>query len=167
MKLTYSISSLLVFTLFLLMSCKFNPNVQGSGDIALQGIWEQEPSELQDSLLQYTRHQFKFTCDSFYATLSTTSRVNYYDDNCYNSGQWKEYAKGNYVVNKDTLYIIGTFTKDNYRQKLTGCYRIGQYLPVFLIKHTSPERIELLDLQQNIPVILRLKEKLTCHPQPL
>lgn len=162
-----ALSVALSVSLFAAVSCRFNPDIQGPGSAAFQGIWEEEPGSGHDSLLQYTRHQFKFTCDSFYATLSTTSKVNYYEDSCYHQGTWKEYAKGNYVVNNDTLYIIGTFTKSDFRQKLSGCYRIGQYLPVFLIKKTSAEKIELLNLQQLLPVTLKLKEKLTCNPQPL
>ncbi len=167
MRFTYFSFSLLLAALLFSASCKFNPDVQGEGFAAIQGIWEEEPLKYRDSLLQYTRHQFKFTCDSFYATLETTSKVNYYDDSCFNNGRWKEYAKGNYAVSNDTLYFNGTFTKSNFKQKLSGCYRTGQYIPVFLIKHTSAEKIELLNLQQNISVVLKLKEKINCNPQPL
>lgn len=152
---------------YLLESCRFNPNIQGPGSAILQGVWEEEPAKFRDSLLQYTQHRFKFTCDSFYASLTTASKVNYYEDSCYHDGTWKEYAKGNYIVQNDTLYIIGTFTKEDFRQKLSGCYRIGQYLPVFLIRKAGKEKIELLNLQQFVPVTLKLKEKITCNPQPL
>jgi len=151
----------------LLSSCTFNPNIQGRGADAFQGVWEEEPTKLQDSLIQYTLHHFRFTCDSFYTELSTKAKQNYYEDRCFNNGSWKEYAKGTYVVSNDTLYLIGTFTKANYKQKLHGCYRIGQYLPVFLIKSTSPDKIELQGLQQHLPVTLRLKEKTVCNPKPL
>jgi len=150
-----------------LTACKFNPNYQGRGASFLQGVWEEEPVAYRDSLLQYTSHKVKFTCDSFYVTLETSARANYYEDSCFNKGKWKEYAKGVYVVRNDTLYMVGTFTKANYKQKLSGCYRIGQYLPVFLIKSTSPEQIELQGLQQHISVTLKLKEKINCVPQPL
>lgn len=157
----------LCLALLILSSCRFNPNVQGRGSAELQGSWNEEPPAFVDTLLQYSQHSFKFTCDSFYATISTRSKVNYYDDHCFNKGTWKEYAKGVYVVSNDTLYINGTFTQSNFRQKLSGCYRIGQYVPVFLVKKLSAERVELFDLSQNIPVILKLKEKLTCDPKPL
>ena len=167
MRYTYFTFCCILSVILLGASCKFNPDIQGRGATAFQGIWEEEPLVYRDSLLQYTRHQFKFTCDSFYANLTTTSRVNYYEDSCYNQGIWKEYAKGNYVVSGDTIYFNGTFTKENFKQKLSGCYRIGQYLPVFLIKSTSENTIELVDLEQHIPVTLKLKEKIICNPQPL
>lgn len=160
------LASFLFFCLAL-SSCTFNPNIQGRGADALQGVWEEEPSKLKDSLIQYTSHHFKITCDSFYAELSTQAKQNYYEDSCFNNGSWKEYAKGTYVVSHDTLYLLGTFTKPNYKQKLHGCYRIGQYLPVFLIKSTSSDKIELQGLQQHLPVTLKLKEKIVCNPQPL
>ncbi|WP_207533676.1 fumarate hydratase [Desertivirga arenae] len=150
-----------------LSSCTFNPNVQGRGADVLQGVWDEQPYVFRDSLIQYTSHHFKFTCDSFYVVLSTRAKHNYYEDSCFNGGSWKEYAKGTYVVSRDTLYLLGTFTKSNYKQKLHDCYRIGQYIPVFLIKNTSSDKIELQSLQQHIPVTLKLKEKIICNPQPL
>lgn len=157
----------LLYIFGLLASCTFNPNFQGRGSEAFQGVWDEEPYPLRDSLIQYTSHHFKFSCDSFYAVLSTTARQNYYEDSCFNQGKWKEYAKGTYVVSHDTLYLVGTFTKANFKQKLHGCYRIGQYLPVFLIKHTSEDKIELENLQLHRPVSLKLKQKIVCNPQPL
>lgn len=167
MRSTFIIFCLLISALCFYSSCKFNPNIQGKGTASLQGVWEEDPYKYRDSLLQYTQYSLKFTCDSFYATLSTTAKVNYGDDSCYHNGSWKEYAKGNYVVRKDTLYIIGTFTKENFKQKISGCYRIGQYLPVFLIKDINPQKIILTDLQQQRPVTLLLKEKVSCTPKPL
>lgn len=156
-----------LFFCLALSSCTFNPNIQGKGTDALQGVWEEEPNKLKDSLIQYTSHHFKITCDSFYAELSTRAKQNYYEDSCFNNGSWKEYAKGTYVVSHDTLYLLGTFTKSNYKQKLHGCYRIGQYLPIFLIKSTSSDKIELQGLQQHLPVTLKLKEKIVCSQKPL
>ncbi|WP_242689284.1 fumarate hydratase [Pedobacter sp. SYSU D00535] len=150
-----------------MLSCKFKPNYQERGTDFLQGLWEEEPVDFADSLLVYTKHHIKFTCDSFYVTLNTRAKVNYYADSCFNEGEWSEYAKGNYLVSNDTLYLLGTFTKSNYKQKLSGCYRIGQYLPVFLIKNTSSGKIELQHLQQNMPVTLKLKKRINCVPQPL
>jgi hypothetical protein len=158
---------LLLFFSFMLGACKFNPNYQGRGEEYLQGVWEEIPVAYQDELIQYTRHQFTFTCDSVYVTLQTKAKANYYPDSCFNGGLWTEYAKGNYVVSGDTLYIISTFTKSNFKQKLSGCYRIGQYLPKFVIKKRSSNTIELEALQQHIPVTLQLKKEIECVPQPL
>lgn len=163
----YKICILFLFSGFLLAACKFNPNYQGRGSEFLQGVWEEVPVSYQDSLIQYTRHSFRFTCDSVYVTLETTAKANYYPDSCFNNGGWSEYAKGNYVIKNDTLYILSTFTNSNFKQKLSGCYRIGQYLPSFVIKKKAEERLELEGIQQHIPVTLQLKEKTTCVPKPL
>ncbi|HEX8377729.1 MAG TPA: fumarate hydratase [Pedobacter sp.] len=150
-----------------LSACKFNPNFQGRGAELVQGTWEEEPVNYQDSLIQYTRHKFKFTCDSVYITLETISKANYYPDSCFNNGVWKEYAKGNYILKNDTLYLSATFTKPNFKQKLSGCYRIGQYIPSFVIKSSVNNQLELKGLQQHIPLKLKLVERTKCVPQPL
>lgn len=158
---------LLLTCCFFFSACKFNPNYQGRGIDFMQGVWEEVPVSYKDSLLQYTLHKFKFTCDSVYVTLETHAKANYYPDSCFNNGTWKEYAKGNYVVSNDTLYIISTFTKSNYKQKLSGCYRIGQYLPTFLIKRRAGNRLDLQGLQQHVPLTLQLRERIKCIPKPL
>lgn len=160
-------SFLLLVGSILFSACKFNPNYQGRGIDFIQGVWEEVPVPYKDSLFHYTLHKFRFTCDSVYVTLETHAKANYYADSCFNNGIWKEYAKGNYIVRNDTLYIISTFTKNNYKQKLSGCYRIGQYLPTFLIKRRAGDRLELQGLQQHIPLTLQLIEKIECNPKPL
>jgi hypothetical protein len=148
-------------------ACKFNPNFQGRGAELVQGIWEEEPVAYQDSLIQYTSHNFRFSCDSVYVILETRSKANYYPDSCFNNGHWKEYAKGTYILRNDTLYIAATFTKSNFKQKLSGCYRIGQYTPSFLIKSSENSELELTGLQQHISIKLNSKERTKCVPQPL
>ncbi|MXV14613.1 fumarate hydratase [Hufsiella ginkgonis] len=143
-------------------ACKFNPNVRGKGTAYLQGVWTEEKAAYQDQLLQYTRHTFTFTCDSFYAVLKTTARVNPYPDSCFSNGSWTEYAKGKYLVRNDTLYINATFTHASFKQKLSGCYRIGQYLQAFLIKKHSADTLRLLNMQ-HVPITMDLKEKIVCH----
>src|SRR5690606_16409815 len=122
------------FILFFLIvslfsSCRFNPDMQGMGEEFLQGKWEEDSVLYSEKLLEYTRHRFTFTCDSFYAVLETHAKVDRYPAGCFNNGRWTEYAKGRYVMNKDTLYLIGTFTKENFKQKISGCHRIGRYIP--------------------------------------
>lgn len=154
--------------LFLFLgSCRFNPDIQGKGSESLQGVWTELSQSYQDSLLQYTRSDLTFTCDSFYAQLTTVAKVNYYDKSCFNNGVWKEYAKGNYVVSNDTLYLLGTFTKDNFKQKLDGCYRVGQYLPRYLIIDNSGSELKLQNIDEGYPVSLKLKQKLVCTPKAL
>ena len=165
-------SRLLVLCTFILIlfasaSCKFNPNLQGKGADVLQGVWQEDSILYRDQLLQYTAHQFKFTCDSFYATLDTYSKTNIYPDSCYNEGKWLEYAKGTYVLRNDSLLLSGTFTKPNFKQKISGCYRIGLYLETFLIKKAEERSIQLVSLKQHRPIQLALKEKITCIQKPI
>ncbi len=71
----FLILSLLAFT-----SCKFNPNLQGIGTESLQGTWEEDSVDLQYQKLQYSKHRFRFSCDSVYVTIQTFAKVNIYPD---------------------------------------------------------------------------------------
>lgn len=161
--LLFSFISILLFS----SSCRFNPNLQGKGADFLQGVWQEDSILYRDQLLQYTTHQFKFTCDSFYVTLNTYAKTNIYPDSCFNEGKWLEYAKGTYSVRNDSLLISGTFTKSNFKQKISGCYRVGQYIETFIIKGRSSESIHLESLKQHLPLQLSLKEKITCIQQAI
>lgn len=160
---------LLIFCFFcaMLSFCRINPNLQGSGENYLQGVWNEDSILYQSALLQYTSHKFKFTCDSFYVTFHTTAKTNIFPDSCYNNGSWLEFAKGIYAVKSDTVYLSGTFTKPNFKQKISGCYRIGQYTETFVVNKKSLGFLELKSLKQHLPVTLKLKEKITCIPQPI
>lgn len=160
---------LLPFILFALItiSCRRLPNVQGKGELFLQGIWHQDSIANKSQLLNYTQHHFKFTCDSFYVNLTTYSKVNYYEDSCYNNGVWKEYAKGTYKVKQDTLMLIGDFTKANYKQKVSGCYRNGRYLNNFKIKLSNNQNLVLENLNDQREYNLVLKQKIVCVPKEL
>ncbi|RZK52548.1 MAG: fumarate hydratase, partial [Pedobacter sp.] len=155
--------SLLAFAL----SCTRLPNVQGKGEALLQGVWNQDSIANSSKLLTYTQHHFKISCDSFYVDLTTFSKVNYYSDSCFNKGVWKEYAKGTYIVKGDTLILTGTFTKDNYKQKVSGCYRTGRYLTNFKIKSSAANSLVLENLNDQRECALVLKEKITCVPKEL
>ncbi len=158
----------LVFGLFaFLIACTRLPNVQGKGEALLQGVWNQDSVANAKQLMNYTQHRFKISCDSFYVDLTTHSKVNYYEDSCYNNGVWKEYAKGTYVVKGDTLILTGTFTKANYKQKVSGCYRNGRYLSNFKIKSSSTNSLVLESLNDHTECALVLKEKITCVPKEL
>ena len=93
--------------------------------------------------------------------------MNYYEDSCFNKGIWKEHAKGTYVVKGDTLILTGTFTKANYKQKVTGCYRNGRYLSNFIIRSSGADRLVLESLNDHKECALVLKEKITCVPKEL
>lgn len=159
----------LAMGLFLLLafSCARLPNIQGKGEVFLQGIWQQDSVANAEQMQSYTSHRFKFTCDSFYVDFSTRSKINYYEEDCYNNGIWKEYAKGIYQVRNDTLILVGTFTKDDYKQKISGCYRNGQYIGNFKVKSWNSEQLSLKNLDDHTPIILSLEEKITCIPKPL
>lgn len=150
-----------------LCACTRLPNVQGQGEALLQGRWNQDSVAHAEKLLSYTQHQFKFSCDSFYVDITTHAKVNYYEEACFNNGLWKEYAKGTYVVRNDTLFLRGTFTKANYKQKVSGCYRNGQYLVNFKIRQTSASRLVFENLSDHRECVLNLKEKINCIPKSL
>ncbi|MHA4893621.1 fumarate hydratase [Pedobacter sp. PWIIR3] len=117
--------------------------------------------------MSYTQHKFKISCDSFYVDLTTHSKVNYYSDSCFNNGIWKEYAKGTYEFKHDTIFLTGTFTKENYRQKISGCYQIGQYIKSFKVLKTYKNRLVLESTDNQRIIDLALKEHITCVPKAL
>lgn len=158
---------LLALCLIAFSSCRFNPNLQGEGSADLQGIWEEDSIPYQNERLQYSKHEFYFTCDSVYLTIQTFAKTNMYPDSCFNNGRWTEYAKGTYHRKLDTLMISATFTKSNFKQKISGCYRTGQYLPAFLVKESGPGTLHLENLQDHLPLTLSLREKIICTPKPL
>jgi hypothetical protein len=164
MRIFYFIFFCIIFTFF---SCKFNPNVQGRGAIYLQGIWSEEQVLYQDQLLEYTLHTFKFTCDSFYLTLDTHAKANMYPDSCFNNGRWTEYVKGVYSVSNDTLSLNGTFTKSNFKQKISGCYHIGQYVKTFALKKCKNDSLSLRDMSQHVSFSLRLRQRINCIPKSI
>lgn len=159
--------SALCFSLLALMACTRLPNVQGRGEPFFQGVWDQDSIANSSQLLNYTKHHFKITCDSFYVELTTFSKANYYADSCFNNGIWKEYAKGTYMVKGDTLMLNGTFTKANYKQKITGCYRIGRYINNFKIKDSTANHLRLENFNDQREIRLVLKEKISCVPKEL
>ena len=157
----------LVFSVLAYSSCKFNPNLQGIGTESLQGTWEEDSVDFQDQKLQYSKHRFRFSCDSVYVTIQTFAKVNMYPDSCFNNGTWTEYAKGTYLTKQDTLIVNATFTKSNFKQKISGCYRIGQYLPAFVIRKNTVDSLYLESIQQHLQLKLSLKERTICVQKPL
>lgn len=153
--------------LLLFAACKFNPNIQGEGEAFLQGIWEQDSLAYQDELLRYTQYHFKFTCDSVYITLRTTSKVKTEVDSCFGNGTWKEYAKGVYLVRNDSLLIEATFTHPNWKQKLSGCYRVGQYLPRFKLGQHRGDSLSLFTQFHHEEIKFRKIQDISCIPKPL
>lgn len=148
-------------------ACRRLPDIQGEGSPIMQGVWNQDTIPNSEKLLNYTAHRFKFSCDSFYVDLTTHSTVNYYADSCFNNGIWKEYAKGVYQVRSDSLFLEGTYTKANYKQKVSGCYQIGQYIKSFKIQSAKKNQL-LLESNDNQRILnLTLKEEFVCVPKEL
>jgi len=162
-------ANIFFFVIFLITlgSCKFNPNLQGKGTASIQGIWEEDSVDFQKEKLQYSTHQFRFSCDSVYLTIKTFAKVNTYPDSCFNNGSWTEYAKGTYLTNGDTLMLTTTFTKSNFKQKISGCYRIGQYLPAYIMRKNTGDNLYLESLKQHSNIKLSLREKMVCIQKPL
>lgn len=157
-----------LFTLSVLqLACSPRPNIQGKGEDFTQGVWNEDSVAFSNKLSNYTQHHFKFTCDSVYMDMITHSKVNLYEDSCYHNGIWKEYAKGVYVVRGDTLFVGATFTHANYKQKISGCYRIGRYEKNFLIKKRSADTLSLESLSDQREIKLILKQRITCIPKEL
>ena len=151
---------------FLCMSgCRFHPDIQHPGADYLQGVWVQDSIPMQDALLHYSLHELKFTCDSIYTTMQVISKVRNIADSCYNGGQWTEYAKGIYVVRGDSLIVDGLYTKPDWRQKISGCYRIGQYLPRFKIVRYTADSLVLENRYDQRPILLRKTADITCVPK--
>ncbi len=158
---------LMVPCILLFTSCRRLPDVQGKGSDFMQGVWVQDSVRDAEKLLNNTHHQFKITCDSFYVDLTTYSKVNYYADSCFQNGIWKEYAKGVYLVRSDSVFFEGTYTKANYKQKLSGCYQIGRYIKSFKIKKASSDKLLLESTNNQRELSLTLNEKITCAPREL
>lgn len=141
--------------------------MQGEGEPYLQGVWVQDTAFHQDKLLTYSLYKLKFTCDSVYITMKTFSKVKNVVDSCYGNGQWDEYARGVYLVRNDSLLIESTFTRSNWRQKISGCHRIGQFLPRFkIMKHTA-DSLYLESQYYQAPVSLKKIAAISCEPKPL
>ncbi len=151
----------------LCISCKSRSNIQGKGELFMQGIWNQDSIANKGKLLNYTKHWFKFTCDSFYVDLVTYSKVNYYPEECFNNGVWKEYAKGIYQVRNDSLFLAGDFTKSNHKQKISGCYRSGRYLVSFIIKSATKKQLILENLADERECVLSFKKPVICIQKQL
>lgn len=161
---------LLLAALLLLIyaSCTFNPPLQGKGVEALHGEWQQDTSDLQKKLVNYTLYHYKFDCDSFFVQIKTFSKVNYGDDTCMRSGHWAEYAKGAYVLRHDTLRLQGLFCTANYQYKNEGgCFRSGYYDEHFTIAKKTDSVYQFTNTSSVTPFTVHLEKRNTCNPKAL
>ncbi len=154
-----------IFLALLLVGCERNSEYQHPGAEYLQGVWVQDSVPFQDDLLQFTMHELKITCDSIYATMNTHSQAKNTLDECYGDGQWEEYAKGVYVVRGDSLLVDGLYTKENWKQKVGGCHRSGQFLPRYKIVSYSEDSLVLENRYDPRPILLRKVQDITCVPK--
>ena len=158
---------LLVFT-FLLPSCHINPNTQKPGVKQLQGEWQQDTTVLQKQLLTYSLYHFRFSCDSFFVSIKTFSKVNYGADSCMKNGQWTEYTRGIYGQRNDTLFMKGQFCNPDYTIKDNpGCFRIGNYEEVFKIKFLPDSLLQLSGTSSVVTMNARLIKSASCQIKPL
>lgn len=155
---------LLLFILSIfIFSCSFNKEVKSSGELTLQGKWEEDTVKNKSQLVSYQHHSLKFTCDSFYLQLHSYSIVNLQGGTCYDAKDWLEFAKGYYTLVKDTLKMEGNFVNKDFKYKAEGsCYRTGKYIENFILTQQNDSTVLLKSLQTGLSHQLLLKEKLTC-----
>ena len=148
--------------LFTIAGCQRHTEMQDKGADFLQGVWVQDSIPNQSKMINYTLHQFRITCDSVYATLKTSNKTQSIPDSCYKDGNWTEYAKAVYAVRGDSIIVDGIFTKENGKQKISGCYRSGQYDPRFKINYIGEDSVVLENRFDARPIILRKVKDLDC-----
>ncbi|WP_158825905.1 fumarate hydratase [Mucilaginibacter lacusdianchii] len=154
--------------LLALSSCSPNSNLQGKGQDYLQGEWEQRQEAVHSKLLNYTLYHYKFTCDSFYVTLQSFSKVNYGADTCMNKGHWVEYAKGRYEQQHDTLMVKGFFCDSKFKiRNEGGCFRVGVYEELFKVTNHTDTSVQIRNTADVLPINLHLMKRITCNPKPL
>ena len=161
---------LTAFSLLLLAfsSCSMNPNMQTKGENFLQGEWQQDSVAGQKQLVTYSLYHLKFSCDSFFMSIKSFSKVNTGSDTCMNSGHWAEYTRGTYDQKHDTLHLKGQFCNADMTLKDDkGCFRFGDYEEFFKLTKKTESIVEFASTSNIIPINAHLTKKITCQPKPL
>ena len=154
--------------LALSMSCTPNANLQGKGEVYLQGEWRQDPLPMEKQLLEYSIYHFRFSCDSFFVQINSFSKVNNGADTCMNSGHWSEYVRGSYQQRSDTLHLRGQFCNADYSLKQEGgCFRSGIYEEFFKVSKKTDSLVQFSSTSSVIPINAHLIKHTTCNPKPL
>jgi len=149
-------------------SCRMNPDMQGAGEGYVQGEWQQDTVKAQQRLINYSLYHFRFSCDSFFVSIKTFSKVNYGADSCMKTGHWTEYTRGHYVQRNDTLFLKGQFCNADFSIKETpDCFRIGVYKEIFKVTKKTDSLIQLSSTSGVIPINARLIKRTTCYVKPL
>jgi hypothetical protein len=119
-------------------------------------------------LLSYSLYHIKFSCDSFFMSIHSFSKIDNGVDTCMRSGQWLEYTRGTYVQTNDTLHLKGQFANADMTIKDDkGCFRAGDYAEDFKVIKRSDSLIRFVSTTNVIPIDARLIKRTTCHPKPL
>ena len=162
---------LLPFAFYLLVfssGCRLNPNMQTPGEGYLQGEWQQDSVTKQTQLLSYSLYHLKFSCDSFFVTIRSFSKVNTGADTCMNSGHWTEFCRGTYEQKHDTLHLKGQFCNADMTIKDDkGCFRSGDYEEVFKVSKKSDSQVQFASTSNVIPIDAHLIKRASCHLKPL
>jgi len=154
--------------IFWLTSCHVNPNTQKPGEVYLQGEWQQDSIPGQNKLVSYSLYHLKFSCDSFFVSIKSFSKVNTGADSCMRSGQWTEYVRGTYDQRNDTLHLKGQFCNADMTIKDDkGCFRSGDYEDFFKVHKQTDSLLQFASTSTTIPINARLIKHTTCHVKPL
>lgn len=161
---TSQLGAILIVMLFI-SGCQRHSEMQTEGVPFLQGVWEQQPMPYQDQMMNYTLHRFTFTCDSIYTVMDVHAKTKTMPDSCFKNGNWNEFAQGVYVLRGDSIIVEGIYTKENGKQKISGCYKYGQYIPRFKLAYHSEDSVVLENRFDSKPIILRKVKDITCVPK--
>jgi len=154
--------------LVIFSGCNFNPNMQTPGESYLQGEWQQDSVANQKRLIEYSLYHFRFSCDSFFVSIQSFSKVNAGPDSCTSPGRWTEYCRGTYEQKNDTLHLKGQFAnKDMSVKDDKGCFRSGDYEEIFKVAYKSDSSVQFASTSNVIPIKARLIKRTSCHPKPL
>ena len=147
-------------------ACSFNPDMQTPGQGYLQGEWQQDSVAGQKRLVNYSLYHLKFSCDSFFVSIHSYSKVS--TDPCTSKGQWMEYCKGTYTQRNDTLHMKGLFCNADMTIKDDkGCFRSGDYEEFFKISKITDSLIRFASTTNVIPINAHLIKRTSCIPKPL
>ncbi len=142
--------------------------MQTPGESYLQGEWQQDTIPGQKKLVSYTLYHLKFSCDSFFVSMNSYSKVNAGADSCTNNGRWTEYCKGTYDQKKDILHLKGQFCNADLTLKdEKGCFRSGDYEDFFKVTKLTDSTVRLASTSTVIPINAHLIKKNSCIPKPL
>ena len=149
-------------------SCHLNPDVQKPGESFLQGEWQQDSVTNQNQLLSYSLYHLKFSCDSFYVTIKSFSKVNTGADSCMASGHWTEYCRGTYEQRHDTLQLKGQFCNADFTIKDDkGCFRSGDYDETFTVGKKTGQVVQFASTSNVVPINAHLIKRVSCNPKPI